>query len=101
MPKLLNNKDFLKELSQLYYQGINKGSVFVNMKRLSYKTPPSDNGEYPVIVRGALGKKKISTLVHPDDVDTFNEGYSNVIRFSMLSLKKKVREKKAKSKKGE
>ncbi|KAJ3034868.1 hypothetical protein HDV00_004556 [Rhizophlyctis rosea] len=106
---LVTNDQFLSSLSKLYENSKDKGTVYVTMKRFSHvkkkeakETPEvltSPDTEFPCLVRavcGKGGKKKISTLVHPNDTDRFQEAYTNIIRLHMDSLKKKERTKKVK-----
>ncbi|KAF7195054.1 Signal recognition particle subunit srp14 [Pseudocercospora fuligena] len=103
------------------------GSVFLTQKRLTFDTsasspPPGQKAAddplwdlnppnpLPIIIRATDGKSqskdrvknkvkiKLSTLVQPDDLDSFFARYAEVCKAGMQSLKKRDR-KKAKSKK--
>ncbi|KAI9033264.1 signal recognition particle, SRP9/SRP14 subunit [Hyaloraphidium curvatum] len=113
-----SNDLFLNSLSTMYQNSREKGTVWVTMKRYSYikkserrkeesaaKGRDSDEDmedaegslatdegkEYPCIVRAVSGKRKLSTLVHPPDMDRFLTALSNLSRVHMDALKKKER----------
>ncbi|CAF0878180.1 unnamed protein product [Brachionus calyciflorus] len=101
---LLDNEQFLTELTKFYQKAKTSGTVVVTMKRYDGKTKPTprtekknppqpaEPQEYKCLMRANMGSKKISTVVSPKDVNKFQLAYSNLIRGN-IELKKK--EKKA------
>ncbi|KAJ3319208.1 hypothetical protein HDU93_003724 [Gonapodya sp. JEL0774] len=49
--------------------------------------------EYPCLIRVKCGKKKLSSVVKPQDYEKFCERYGAVVRFNMDSMKKKEKDK--------
>ncbi|KAI9140241.1 signal recognition particle 14kD protein-domain-containing protein [Paraphysoderma sedebokerense] len=124
---LLDNDQFLSQLSKGFENTKKTGTVFLTMKRYIY-TPKSkseltaehvestemevdapestsgtttdDGREYPCLIRAVIGKKgKISTIVEPADSPRFLNSYSTIIKAHMHSLRKKEKkDKKDKSK---
>ena len=96
---LLENINFLIEFNTLLESGKEKGSVFMTMKRFSWKKGGEKSEKdqiYNVLVRVTLGSKKISTIVLEKDFDTFNTNYISICKANMTSLKKKVKPSKKK-----
>lgn len=92
----LERTDFLHRLGLLYSECEN-ASVFVTFKRLSYKKEGAV--EFPCLVRATAKNTKISTVVDPEDLESFNDAYFNIVKLSMTSLKKKERVKRKRVKK--
>ena len=101
---LLENEQFLTELTKFYQRAKTSGTVSVTMKRYDGRTKPLSKDqkknqpippepqEYKCIMRASMGSKKISSVVHAKDINKFQLAYSNLIRGN-IELKKK--EKKA------
>jgi signal recognition particle subunit SRP14 len=106
---LLENEQFLTELTKLYQKAKQAGTVSVTMKRYDGRTKPiprnqkkSQAGppepqEYKCLMRANMGSKKISTVVSAKDVNKFQVAYSNLIRGN-IELKKKEKKPTAGSK---
>lgn len=93
---LLENDAFINELTKMFLKGKNSGSINLTMKRYDGrdrhlkkdKSNIPEPQEYMCLVRATLGKSKISTVVHPKDVNKFQQAYSSLLRGSMDGLKK-------------
>jgi signal recognition particle subunit SRP14 len=106
---LLENDQFLSELTKLYQKIKTKGTVQVTMKRYDGRTKPVATrtktkkaaesaplpSEYSCLIRATCGSKKISTVIGAKDMNKFQLAYSNLLRGN-IELKKK--EKKTDSK---
>ncbi|KAI9090491.1 signal recognition particle 14-like protein [Phlyctochytrium arcticum] len=99
---LVSNDAFLSQLTKLYQNSKEKGTVYVTFKRYSHdkrkdaaKLNDPDT-EFPCLVRAVSGSSKVSTLVQPSDTDRFHDAYTNVMVLHVTSLKKKERIKKVK-----
>ena len=101
---LLENEQFLTELTKFYQRAKTAGTVVVNMKRYDGHTKPvpkdkkktnqpaADNQEYRCLIRASMGSKKLSTVVMAKDINKFQVAYSNLIRGN-IELKKKEKTK--------
>ena len=99
---LLENENFLTELTKFYQRTKTAGTVIVTMKRYDGRTKPVSRNskipiplephEYKCLMRANLGSKKLSTVVLAKDINKFQLAYSNLLRGN-IELKKK--EKKA------
>nr|XP_043632755.1 signal recognition particle 14 kDa protein [Erigeron canadensis] len=95
---------FLSELTTMFEQTTEKGSVWVTLKHSCDKSAVQINKmksagkvpEYKCLVRATDGKKNISTLVGTKDHQRFQASYATILKARMTSLKK--REKKDKRK---
>jgi signal recognition particle subunit SRP14 len=104
---LLENEQFLTELTKFYQKAHTSGTVVVTMKRYDGRTKPvpkpnSKNNkkatsslplpieidEYKCLLRASMGSKKLSTVISPKDLNKFQLAYSNLIRGN-IELKKK------------
>ena len=107
---LLENEQFLTELTKFYQKAKTAGTVSVTMKRYDGRTkpvsrkqkknepiPPEPN-EYKCLMRASMGSRKISTVVSAKDVNKFQVAYSNLLRGN-LELKKKEKKPQSKTKK--
>ncbi|SCV74182.1 BQ2448_6614 [Microbotryum intermedium] len=126
---LTSNEEFLKQLAELFdSRKGSQGSVFITMKRMTYKppgeddvtmNPAEDTGEgitsstpgssdaqkrWPCLIRATDGKgkeakRKISTIVAPEDHATWSSAYNALLKasFSTLRPKQKKKTKKAKT----
>ncbi|SGY47501.1 BQ5605_C001g00537 [Microbotryum silenes-dioicae] len=124
----LSNEEFLKQLADLFESRKgSKGSVFITMKRMTY-TPPgedvtmtnaeaeepqegtsaagrsSSQQQWPCLIRAMDGKgketkRKISTIVAPEDQATWSTAYGALLKasFSTLRPKQKKKTKKVKA----
>ncbi|EMF12499.1 signal recognition particle, SRP9/SRP14 subunit [Sphaerulina musiva SO2202] len=124
----LGNDEFFTKLTSLIAKTQEKGhgSIFLTQKRLTYPAstpvnpsqtldplhdlnPPSD--PLPIIIRATDGKSqskdskkttaqkiKLSTIVQPDDLESFFAKYAEVCKTGMQSLKKRDRSKRKKVK---
>ncbi|XP_046402216.1 signal recognition particle 14 kDa protein [Ischnura elegans] len=98
---LLENEVFLSELTRMFQRSKTKGSVTITMKRYDGRQVPLPTKvptEYLCLMRATLGNKKISTVVHPKDVNKFQQAYCNLLKGNLDGLKKlKKSKKKAKA----
>lgn len=103
---LLENEQFLTELTKFYQKAKQSGSVITTMKRYDGRTKPisrqtkksivqniPEPQDYKCLMRATLGSKKISTVVNAKDINKFQLAYSNVIKGN-IELKKKEKDKK-------
>merc|ERR1711976_1106247 len=105
---LLENEQFLSELTRLFQKGRTSGSISLTMKRYDGRTKPKpregrpqppEPSEYKCLIRATLGKNKLSTVVLQKDVNKFQLAYANLLKGNMDGLKKKEKSKsKSKSK---
>ncbi|KAI5064156.1 hypothetical protein GOP47_0020826 [Adiantum capillus-veneris] len=102
----LDPDPFLNELTKLYEQHRDKGTVWVTLKRvhLDWKrkrkaTVESEDEtvDYRCLVRATDGKKNISAMLSAKDHQRFQMAYATVLKAHMDALKK--REKKDKKEK--
>ncbi|KAF1817932.1 signal recognition particle, SRP9/SRP14 subunit [Dissoconium aciculare CBS 342.82] len=127
MADRLSNDEFFAKLTTLISntQAKGHGSVYLTQKRLTYESSnpatakvSSDSLQdlnperpLPLLVRATDGKSqskdrtknrekvKLSTVVQPDDIETFFGRYAEVCKTGMQSLKKRDRSKRKKTKK--
>jgi signal recognition particle subunit SRP14 len=107
---LLENEQFLSELTKFYQKIKTAGTVLVAMKRYDGRTKPVPRAqkksqpnppepqEYSCLFRAQLGSKKISTVVTHHAMNKFQVAYSNLIRGN-IELKKKDKKTEQKSNK--
>jgi len=124
----LSTDEFFTRLSELFDKTRHKehGSVFLTQKRLSHgsglssPSSPTNKPEdpfsdlhpaypLPILIRATDGKSKehrkekvkLSTVVQPDDLESFYVRYAEVCKSGMQAMKKRDRSgrKKAKAKK--
>eukprot|EP01114_Cavostelium_apophysatum_P015865 TRINITY_DN4409_c0_g1_i1.p1 TRINITY_DN4409_c0_g1~~TRINITY_DN4409_c0_g1_i1.p1 ORF type:complete len:113 (-),score=32.29 TRINITY_DN4409_c0_g1_i1:27-365(-) len=108
---LLENDPFLTELTKLFAKTKTKGTVFLSMKKYEGKEKSSkeekdkkpsksssETVEPACLIRATNGKMKISTLVHPKDVVSFQIAYANILKSQMDALKRKEKKKSASKK---
>ncbi|SMQ51756.1 unnamed protein product [Zymoseptoria tritici ST99CH_3D7] len=124
----LSSDEFFTRLTTLLEktQQAGHGSIYLTQKRLTFDTasapsPPTGKvaddplwdthppNPLPIIVRATDGnsqskdrkkkdKVKLSTIVQPDDLETFFARYAEVCKTGMQSLKKRDRSKRKKDK---
>ncbi|KAF2766533.1 signal recognition particle, SRP9/SRP14 subunit [Teratosphaeria nubilosa] len=124
----LGSDDFFTQLASLIHATQQKGhgAVYLTQKRLTFDTSASSPSPtkvqddplwdlhppnpLPIIVRATDGKSqlkdrqknkekvKLSTIVQPDDIESFYTRYAEVCKAGMQSLKKRDRSKRKKDK---
>ncbi|XP_014250771.1 signal recognition particle 14 kDa protein [Cimex lectularius] len=102
---LLDNDTFLTKLTILFHEARNTGSIGITMKRYDGRTKhlPKNGSknpepsEYMCLLRASLANRKISTIVHPKEVNRFQQAYCSLLRGNMDGLKK-VKKSKQKTK---
>lgn len=113
----LSNKEFLAKIGSELESNNGKSSVYLTQKRLVQsleptlpsaledlssnvvehsKEYPTNTQTYPVLLRFTTGKKesKVSTVVEPENLESFWTEYVQVLKSGFVGLRKK--EKKAK-----
>lgn len=114
---------FFKEVTNLLAKNGSKSSIYLTQKRLSYTVDAEiegvapfsdlskevkpvlheynpDSKQYPILIRVTDGNKdksariKLSTVVEPENLDTFWNEYTNVMKAGFVGLKKKSKSKK-------
>lgn len=97
---LLENEQFLSELTKFYEKAKTNGTVLTSMKRYDGRVKPNprpgskrakahtEPSEYMCLIRASMGSKKIRTVVHAKDMNKFQQAYSLLIR-AYIELKKK------------
>lgn len=97
---LLENDQFLSELTKLYQKTKSSGTVVVTMKRYDGRTKPlsrqqkqnmpvpPEPQEYKCLIRANMGSRKLSTVILAKDINKFQLAYSNLLRGN-IELKKK------------
>ncbi|XP_051161054.1 signal recognition particle 14 kDa protein [Leptopilina boulardi] len=104
---LLENDTFLAELTRLFEKSRVSGAVSLTIKRFNghnkpvprkSKPPLPVPSEYLCLVRASLSSKKISTVIHPKDVNKFQQAYWNLLKSNINGLKKLKKIKSAKPK---
>ncbi|KAJ8044553.1 Signal recognition particle 14 kDa protein [Holothuria leucospilota] len=96
---LLDNENFLGELTKLFQKNRSSGSVSITMKQYYGQTKPqpknttrqslSEASEHKCLVRSSDGKKKISTVISSRDITKFQMAYANLLKTNMDGLKKR------------
>ncbi|KAG4079939.1 hypothetical protein HA402_006251 [Bradysia odoriphaga] len=102
---LLNNEEFLTQLTLLTSRARNDSSFTVTFKRYDGHDkpkpregkPPLPISEYKCLIRAQSKSKKLSTVVNQNEILKFMEAYGKVMKTSMDGLKK-VKKPKIKSK---
>ncbi|KAK6947552.1 Signal recognition particle, SRP14 subunit, partial [Dillenia turbinata] len=102
---LLQPDPFLNELTSMYERNMEKGSVWVTLKRSSLKSKARRNKmttagepiEYRCLIRATDGKKTISTSVGAREHQRFQASYSTILKAHMTALKKRERKDKKKA----
>lgn len=104
---LLENDAFLVELTRLFDKSRLSGSVVLTIKRFNGHNKPVPRkgmpplptpNEFLCLVRATLRSKKITTVIHPRDVNKFQQAYWNLLKTNMNGLKKLKKVKSAKPK---
>ena len=118
MVKKLKADDFFSELDQLFNQSKNKYSIYLTFKRLyeeKYKYKKNQKNRklrmedrkeqdksktnFNVLVRAKLNKKRIHTIVTPENLDSFHHNIMNVLTLHFIREEMKKKEKKELAKK--
>ena len=118
MVKKLKADDFFSELDQLFNQSKNKYSIYLTFKRLyeeKYKYKKNQKNRklrmedrkeqdksktnFNVLVRAKLNKKRIHTIVTPENLDSFHHNIMNVLTINFIREEMKKKEKKELAKK--
>ncbi|XP_050222108.1 signal recognition particle 14 kDa protein [Mercurialis annua] len=102
---LLQADPFLNELTTMFEQSTELGSVWVTLKRSSLKSKVQRNKmnthgqpiEYRCLIRATNGKKTISTSVGAKDHQRFQASYATILKAHMTALKKRERKDKKKA----
>lgn len=104
---LLENEQFLTELTKFYEKAKEKGSVSVTMKRYDGRTKPvprksrdsdqKEPDEYKCLLRASMGSKKLSTVVASKDMNKFQVAYANLLKGN-IELKRKEKKSQTTSK---
>jgi signal recognition particle subunit SRP14 len=105
---LLENDQFLSEMTKMYQRNRESGSVWTTMKRSLCRNRPKRNAPEPTeeerkrltccLVRCSDGKRKISTKVFKNRAEKFSNDFTLVQRASMDGLKADPKKKKEKKK---
>lgn len=114
---LMENDQFLTELTLLYQKCRTTGTVNVTMKKfdgstkptpkdrtkpkktLKYKSPPETPIEGLCLIRATDGKTKLSTHISAKDINKFQMAYTGILRANLDGLKKHGKKKKPNTKK--
>lgn len=109
---LLENDNFLSELTRMFARGREKGSIVLTMKKYDGRDKPKPRkaktsrpggaaassssesvSEYKCLLRAQLSSKKISTVVSSKDVNKFVLAYNSLLKGNMDGLKKREKSK--------
>jgi len=112
---LLENDNFLSELTRMFVRGREKGSIVLTMKKYDGRDKPKPRktksarpggaaassssesvSEYKCLLRAQLSSKKISTVVSSKDVNKFVLAYNSLLKGNMDGLKKREKSKEKK-----
>ncbi|VDM44520.1 unnamed protein product [Toxocara canis] len=100
---LLENDHFLVELAKMFPKARLGGSqaVTITLKHYDGRTKPHPKSNVALrtskmtedlcLFRAKLGDKKISTVVHPKEVNKFQLAYAALLKSNMDNLKKRER----------
>jgi len=112
---LLENDNFLSELTRMFARGREKGSIVLTMKKYDGRDKPKPRkpksirpggaaassssesvSEYKCLLRAQLSSRKISTVVSSKDVNKFVLAYNSLLKGNMDGLKKREKSKEKK-----
>ena len=114
---LMENDQFLTELTLLYQKCRTSGTVYVTMKKydgqtkptpkdrlnsqktIKYKCAPETSVEGLCLIRATDGKTKLTTHVSAKDINKFQMAYTGILRANIDGLKKHGKKKKSATKK--
>lgn len=98
--KRVDNQEFFKQLSRLFEDSENHGSVYLVQKRLSSADVEPAARMYPLLFRASNGARNhdnrisVSTIVQPDQLPGFWQQYSEALKHGSSGLKRKDKKKK-------
>ena len=119
MVKKLKTDDFFSELNQFFNQSKIKYSIYLTFKRLyeekfkykknkknrklrmeDRKEQDKNKKTFNVLIRAKLNKKRIHTIITPENLDSFHRNIMNVLTLHFIreEKKKKIRKELAKKK---
>ncbi|GLB43711.1 putative signal recognition particle 14kD protein [Lyophyllum shimeji] len=97
--QLVDNDTFLSQLTTLFNDSKEKGTIWLTHKRLSYDGEDAtmadgesaeDTREYPCLLRVTDGgSNKFSTKVEPGQLEKFHAAYGALLKASMTTLRKR------------
>ncbi|KAG6812427.1 hypothetical protein H0H92_002893 [Tricholoma furcatifolium] len=94
--KLVDNDTFLSQLTDLFNEKKEKGTIWLTHKRLKHDgndavmDDASESREYPCLLRVTDGKKtRFSTEVEPSSLEKFYAAYGTLLKTSMTTLRKR------------
>ncbi|KAI0066545.1 signal recognition particle, SRP9/SRP14 subunit [Artomyces pyxidatus] len=94
--QLVDNDEFLKQLTALFESTKEHGSIWLTHKRLTHDGEDADMGasdettEYPCLIRVTNGKDvKLSTRIISSQLDKFLYAYGTLLKISMTTLRKR------------
>ncbi|KAF8079289.1 signal recognition particle, SRP9/SRP14 subunit [Lyophyllum atratum] len=97
--QLVDNDTFLTQLTALFNDSKDKGTIWLTHKRLSYDGEDAvmaegqgseDTREYPCLLRVTDGgATKFSTQVEPGQLERFHAAYGALLKASMTTLRKR------------
>uniref|UniRef100_A0A7S2G1U2 Signal recognition particle 14 kDa protein n=1 Tax=Octactis speculum TaxID=3111310 RepID=A0A7S2G1U2_9STRA len=90
---VVDQDTFLTQLTKMYEESRDQGTVSITLKRVSVKGTPEDPNRCMVRARCSSKKTQISTMVAARDSRRFQEMMSNIMKVHMDSLKRKQRKK--------
>mmetsp|Transcript_5121 Transcript_5121/g.15516 ORF Transcript_5121/g.15516 Transcript_5121/m.15516 type:complete len:105 (-) Transcript_5121:81-395(-) len=95
---LLSQDAFLTEMTRLFQNTRESGSLSLTFKRVTEKAGDDDDEKkrHRCLIRARTEKKKISTVVDAKDVLKFQGSLCGLMKVSMSNLKRKERAKKDK-----
>lgn len=113
MVKKLKYDDFLSELDKFYTESKDKYSVYLTFKRaykenfkfkrnakarkkrmVDRKNQEKDNSTFNVLVRAKLRKKRVQTIVSPEELSSFHHTLTNVLTLHFIREEKAKKNKK-------
>ncbi|KAG6873490.1 hypothetical protein C0992_008716 [Termitomyces sp. T32_za158] len=97
--KLVDNDTFLSQLTALFNDTKEKGTIWLTHKRLHYDGTDAimddagtseDHREYPCLIRLTDGREnKLSTKVESGHLEKFYAAYGSLLKASMTTLRKR------------
>jgi len=118
MVKNLKGDDFFSELDKFFTESKTKHSIYLTFKRLyeekykfkknkknkklrleDRKNQDKNKTNFNVLIRAKLNKKKIHTIISPENLDTFHHNFMNVLTLHFIREEVKKKEKKELAKK--
>ncbi|KAG5638925.1 hypothetical protein H0H81_008694 [Sphagnurus paluster] len=94
--QLVDNDTFLSQLTELFNDSKDKGTIWLTHKRLHYDGEDvtmksgTDSREYPCLLRVSDGRsKKFSTEIESGQLQKFHAAYGALLKGSMTTLRKR------------